>query len=100
MKYAKVCRPPIQIYHDEKNRFNIMQCLYNVYITKHDVLDCITICFVLACIGRLCTPKCPRGYHRHQCIKICTCDADECGDESGCITTGKWMHTLCPFSTF
>lgn len=58
---------------------------------KPNVVDCITIYFVLACIGRLCTPKCPRGYHRHQCIEMCTCDADICGDESGCVTTGKWM---------
>lgn len=68
-----------------------MQCLFIVNIKKPDAIDNITIRFVLACIGRLCTSKCPRGYHRHQCIKICTCDADECGDESGCITTGKWM---------
>lgn len=86
--------------HTEINKSGIMQCLYNIYITKHDVLDCITICFVLACFGRLCTPTCPRGNHRHQCIEICTCDADECGNKSGCVTTGKWMHTLCPFSTF
>ncbi|XP_052718567.1 EGF-like and EMI domain-containing protein 1 isoform X3 [Crassostrea angulata] len=43
-----------------------------------------------ACIGRrLCRPKCPQGYYGEQCNETCTCNADECDDVSGCITTEK-----------
>uniref|UniRef100_A0A8W8KNU2 Uncharacterized protein n=1 Tax=Magallana gigas TaxID=29159 RepID=A0A8W8KNU2_MAGGI len=58
-------------------------CCSNDRIHYNDTIN--EIC--RACIGRLCTPTCPRGYHRHQCIEICTCDADECGNKSGCVTT-------------
>lgn len=53
------------------------------YIKKPDIFGYIIICFVLACIGRLCTPKCP------QCNENCTCDAGACDDVFGCVTTGK-----------
>lgn len=59
------------------------------YIKKPDIFGYIIICFVLACIGRLCTPKCPQGYYRQQCNENCTCDAGACDDVFGCVTTGK-----------
>lgn len=59
------------------------------YIQKPDIFGFIPIGFVLACIGRFCTPKCPHGYYREQCNETCMCDADTCADVFGCITTGK-----------
>lgn len=61
------------------------------YIKKLDIFSYIniTICFVLACLGQLCIPKCPRGYQRQQCNETCTCDPNICDDVFGCITTGK-----------
>lgn len=44
---------------------------------------------VLACIGRLCRPTCPRGYYGEQCSETCTCVADICDDVFGCVSTGK-----------
>nr|XP_034338460.1 uncharacterized protein LOC109619547 [Crassostrea gigas] len=70
-------------------------CCSNDRIHYNDTIN--EIC--RACIGRLCTPTCPRGYHRHQCIEICTCDADECGNKSGCVTTEKTSTSVDEKST-
>lgn len=70
------------------------------YIWKPEIFGYFNTCFVLACIGRSCGPKCPQGYFGEQCNETCTCEADVCDDVFGCITTGKWIHTLCQSCTF
>lgn len=57
--------------------------------------------FIIACIGRSCRSKCPQGYYGEHCNQSCPCDADQCDDVSGCMSSGKWMHKISPslFST-
>lgn len=52
--------------------------------------------FIIACIGRSCRSKCPQGYYGEHCNQSCPCDADQCDDVSGCMSTGKWMHKISP----
>lgn len=59
-------------------------------IKKPKIFGYITICFFfVACIGKLCRPKCPQGYYGEYCNETCTCDAEACDDVLGCVTTGK-----------
>lgn len=58
-------------------------------IKKPEIFGYITICFVVACIGHLCRPKCPQGYYGEHCNETCSCDAEACDDVLGCVTTGK-----------
>lgn len=58
-------------------------------IKKPEIFGYITICFVVACIGHLCRPKCPQRYYGEHCNETCSCDAEACDDVLGCVTTGK-----------
>lgn len=85
INYAKVCMPPIKIYHADINKFSKIQYLYNFLHIETQNLWFITIWFVLACIGGLCSPKCPHGYYRQGCNENCTCNAHICDGVFGCV---------------
>lgn len=65
---------------------------------QYKIIKCTISCFffIIACIGRSCKSKCPQGYYGEHCNQSCPCDADQCDDVSGCMSTGKWMHKISP----
>lgn len=97
----KICQGLLSYIYSKLTSFTEMfwsQYLRNYIFHKDKLLNVPLVVFfyIIACFGRSCRSKCPQGYYGEHCSQSCPCDADQCDDVSGCMSTGRWMHKISP----